>query len=294
MVKTTLILGLILFLISKRSFVDAQHNNAQAAFYNIGTGALVSGVGALINKKPEQKGLKIFLNGMAQGAFGGALVYGSKQMIYSFGQTNDPGWAWGSKLVNAAGLSIIENAGYNRKFLSTWRFNLGFNRIEINTEHSFRIRYKMMPFALTGFIYASTKGSFDLKQTLRIGQPFFYTNSVTLPGVSFEPGGFTIANSIVMTRMYSDSESIAHEIIHAYQYEGDGALNPFFNNQRNKWLSKDNWANRNYKKWIYTDVNFLINGGLYYLGSLGNNCYFDNPYEQEANFYSQKLSCSQL
>jgi hypothetical protein len=278
----------VLFLLLLKGYPNfAQQNDGQAVFFNVGTSALVSGVGALINKKPDEKGGKVFLRGMWQGALGGALVYNSKQMIYEFGQSDNSAWAWGSKVVNAAGVSIIENAGANGKFLSNWHINFGFNRIEFKTEKSFKVYYKVMPIALGGFIYASTKGSFDVEQTLKIGQPFFRTVALGWPD-----SGFSITNSIVLNPILSDSKSIAHELIHAYQYQGAVVFNTYYATQFNRLLNSENGFTKAYKKWIYTDTNFLILSGFYYLGGLGNNCYFDNPYEQEANFYSWKWTCA--
>jgi hypothetical protein len=279
----------ILFLFLKCGLVFAQQNDGQAALFNVGLSSVVSGFGALINKKPDEKGGRVFLRGMWQGAVGGAFVYGSKQMIFEFGQTDNNAWIWGSKFVNAAGVSIIENAGANQKFLSSWHLNFGFNRIELKTDKSFKLSYKIMPFALGGFVYASTKGSFDLEQTLKVGQPFFKTEALGFPD-----NGFTIANVIVLNPIYYDSETIAHELIHTYQYQNLVSFNSYYAGPFERLLDNENRFSKTYKKWIYTDFNFLILSGFYYLGGLDNNCYFDNPFEQEANFYSMKLSCNDL
>lgn len=282
-------IGIILFLFLKSGSTFAQQNDGQAALFNVGLSSVVSGFGALVNKKPDEKGGKVFLRGMWQGAVGGAFLYGSNQMIHEFAQTDNSKWVWGSKFVNAAGVSIIENAGANKKFLSSWHLNFGFNRIELRTDRAFKLNYKIMPFALGGFIYASTKGSFDLEQTLKVGQPFFKTEALGFPD-----SGFTIANTIVLNLIYYDSKSIAHELIHTYQYQNLVVFNTYYAVSVERMLNKENRFLKTYKKWIYTDANFLILSGFYYLGSLGNNCYFDNPFEQEANFYSMKLSCSDL
>jgi hypothetical protein len=276
-------IGIIFLLVVKSGTNFAQQNDTQAALFNVGTSTLVSGVGALINKKPDEKGGKVFLRGMWQGALGGALVYNSKQMIYEFGQSDNSAWAWGSKVVNAAGVSIIENAGANQKFLSSWHFNFGFNRIEFNTEKSFKIRYKVMPFALNSFIYSFTKGSFDLEQTLKIGQPFFWAQELESSAV-----GITVSNSILMIEKWADSKNKAHELIHTYQYQGLVVFNTYYAVPFERLLRKENGFTKAYKKWIYTDFNYLIFTGLYSLGRLGNNCQYDNPYEQDANFYSNK------
>jgi len=279
-------------ILSVSGVVSAQQTRGQAAVFNVATGSLVSGLGALINKKPGERPLRVFFAGMARGACGGALVYASKEMVYQFGQTNRGGWAWGSKLVNAAGMSIIENAASNDKPFTSWHFNFGFNRLELRTDQSVKINYKVMPFALAGFVYSATQYSFSFSETMRIGQPFFFTDNIDQWGPDFQPVGITIANSITLIKPFATSQTIAHEIIHAYQYEGFGALNTYLNkprttllNQKGKWLAR-------YTQWMYTDFNYLLFTGVYHAFGTDHTCYFDNPFEQEANFYSDKATRS--
>ncbi|MFY8037678.1 MAG: hypothetical protein ACOVMQ_10955 [Cyclobacteriaceae bacterium] len=274
---------IILFVLFKSGASFAQQNDLHAAVFNVGISSVGSGFGALINKKPNEKGGRVFLRGMWQGAIGGILVFNSKQMIYEFGQTDNSGWAWSSKLVNAAGVSIIENAAANKKFLTHWHINFGFNRIEFETEKSFKVNYKVMPFALNGFIYSLRNGSFDFKETIRIGQPFFWAQTLEVP----DADAVTAANSILMIKNKANSRNTAHEIVHTYQYQGLTVKNTYYSIPFNRLLSKENWFAKTYKKWIYTDFNYLIFSGAYALGNFGN--YLDNPFEQEANYYSWKF-----
>ncbi len=280
---------IILFVLFKSGENFAQQNDVHAAVFNVGISSVGSGFGALINKKLNEKGGKVFLRGMWQGAVGGLLIFTSKKMVYEFAQTENYAWLWSSKLVNGAGVSIAENAGENQKFLSSWHLNFGFNLIEFKTDKSFKVSYKLMPFALAGFIRSATKGSFDLEQTLKVGQPFFKTEALGFPD-----SGFSIANTIVLNPIYYDSKSISHEIIHTYQYQNFAIFNPYYKTTLDRLLSKETGFSKAYKKWIYTDGNLLIINGFYYMGSLNNKCYFDNPFEQEANYYSERLSCSDL
>ena len=151
----------------------AQQTRAQAAVFNVATGSLVSGLGALINKKPGERPLRVFLAGMARGAAGGALVYASKEMVYQFGQTNRGGWAWGSKLTNAAGMSMIENAASNERPFTTWHFNFGFNRLELRTDQSVKLRYKIMPFAFGVLFIQQRSIPSALAKPCELASPFF-------------------------------------------------------------------------------------------------------------------------
>jgi hypothetical protein len=288
-----LILATTLVLVGSYPIITyAQRNDGQAATFNIVSCALVGGVGAWINRNPDEKGGNAFLRGTVRGALGGALVYGSKQMIYSFGQTNRGGWAWASKLTNAAGLSIVEGAAANNPFLSSWHFNFGFNRLEFTRGKALtpKFKYKVMPFALGAFIYANFRGRLNLGETFRIGHPIFYSDDLSLPRYSFEPLGFAVANSIIVNSEFSNGLLLAHEIIHTYQYDERAYVNPFFKHLRNKWTNKSQFS-KTYGKWVYTDINFLTDNLFYYLGSLRNRCFWDNPFEQEANFYSDRLNC---
>lgn len=182
----------------------------------------------MINKKSNEKIPKLFLNGMWKGAIGGFCVYGSKKLIYSFGQHDNYTLAWSSKLLNAAGSSIIENASGNYKFLTTWHFNFGFNRVEFRIADGFHVNYKIMPFALYGFIYSATGAQFSLSRTFQLGQPVFLADSITNSGRSFEVDGFTMVNSItVRNTLKYNNELMAHEIIHCYQYEGFDVFNTY-------------------------------------------------------------------
>jgi len=70
---------LICFLFVLKTY--SQSTNTEAALYNIGLGSIFSGVGALINKKPNERWDKVLIKGMGQGALGGLLVYESKNLI---------------------------------------------------------------------------------------------------------------------------------------------------------------------------------------------------------------------
>jgi hypothetical protein len=286
--KTAYSLAMFAF-VSSSSITWSQKNDVQAATFNVASCAIVGGVGAWVNKSPSQKGGRAFLSGMLKGAAGGLCVYGGKRMIYSFSQTNHGGWAWASKVTHAVGLSLVENAASNRPLLSVWHFHFGFNRLELTIGNSAQLRYRMMPFALGGFIYASTRGRLNFAETLRVGQPVFFSDNLRIPRVDFEPVGLTVANSIMLNENGRDSKVLGHELIHAYQYEERGYLNTYLNQARERWLNKSKLT-KTYGQWVYTDANFVLDNLFYYLGSIGNTCYFDNPYEQEANFYSGRLS----
>jgi hypothetical protein len=76
-----------------------------------------------------------------------------------------------------------------------------------------------------------------------------------------------------------------------YQYEDFIALNSF-TNRLNEKINNKYPVVRKLNKWIYFDTHALILRGMYVLENQNNKCYFDNFFEQEANFYSQRFNCS--
>jgi len=259
----------------------SQKNNTQASLYNVGIGGLFAGIGAVINKQPDEKFSKVFFKGLWQGAVGGYLVYESKKMIYKFSNTENYTYAWGSKILNSAGNSIIQNAALNNVFLNKWHINIGFNRIEFETNNRFRVKYKLLPLALYGTIISASKGRFDLNKSLKTGHLIFNSNGVE--------GNTAYVNSILTAKNVT-AKILAHEIIHVYQYEDYFSINLFAKKYRTK-LNYKYPKIKGLQKWMYFDSHAWVLKGLYGIEKIGNNCYIDNFFEHEANFYSSKFSC---
>ncbi len=88
MTKTLILFSLIFVLCSGQLF-SQEKNYVGAGLFNIGFGGVVAGVGAVINKTPNQKTGKQFLKGFSQGALGGYLLFESKRMIGRFAKTGN-------------------------------------------------------------------------------------------------------------------------------------------------------------------------------------------------------------
>ncbi len=283
-------LPILLICVSSISY--AQNNYRQAATYNVGTNLLFGGIGAIINKQPNEKVGKAFLRGAWQGAVGGYLVFESKRLIYKYGESGKYSYAWTSKIVNATGNSMIQNGASNNPFGREWYINFGFNHITINTEEKPKIGYQIMPFSLAyGTLYPLLEYKFDFKNTLRTGQFIFEADKIksNLAGTG-DVNGLAITNSILLEDYYS--ALIAHEIIHTYQYEDLAKINVLFKKPKRDWLNNDNKVVKLYRKWIYTDLNAFVNASLAsLLLSEENECHYNSPKEQEANFYSYRYQC---
>ncbi len=272
------------FLLSINS--NSQTNNVQAALYNIGLGGVTSSIGAVLNKKPNEKLGKVLLKGFWQGALGGTIVYGSKQMVYNFHKNDKLQNIWSAKLVNSIGISMIENASLNKNFYDKWHITIGFNRLEVDVKNNFKVQYKVLPIALTTAIISSTYGKFNFKLSTQTLTPVFISNKLT------SAFGVTLANSIIFTNSNRKiKHALAHEMIHVFQYDDYMVINVFFDKTKTKWKHNYNFINKS-SKYIYIDLPSAITlRGLYLIENINQSCYFDNYFENEANFYSHKSKC---
>ena len=158
----------IIFLIIGQN-VDAQNNDTQAGLYNIVSAGIIGGIGAIINKKPEQKTDKVFLKGMYQGAIGGYVVFESKRVLREFSRADNYGYIWPSKILNATGNSIIMNAASNRNMWERWYINIGFNHLEYDFKRDKKLRYRVLPFAFIGVTEGLRRGTLDIKRSFASG-----------------------------------------------------------------------------------------------------------------------------
>jgi hypothetical protein len=260
---------------------NAQHkNDFEAGLFNIGFGGIVGGLGAIINKNPNEKTGNVFLKGFSQGALGGYLLFESKRLVGKFGETHNYAYIWPSKLINSAGISMIENAAANRNFGDRWHLNIGFNRFEIHTKEKFKMSYRIMPFALGNTIRGFTKGNLDIDKTIKTGSFVFFTKTIYEKGMFIN--GATYSNSILISNSTNDLErTLSHELIHVYQYESFSGFNSYVNKLTEKWNTKK-WYST-YNKVFYTDLNYLTFISTY-------NLYpnFDsNFFEKEAFYYTE-------
>ncbi len=225
-------------------------NYVGAGLFNIGFGGVVAGVGAVINKKPNQKTGKQFLKGFSQGALGGYLLFESKRMVGRFAKTGNYAYVWPSKLVNSAGASIIENAAANANFLENWHLNFGFARFEMRTKDSLNFQCKIMPFALGGVIYGFANGKLAINETLKTGNFVFASiNFYEKKGVF----GRTDANTIIYQKnngFYSNELLIGHEYIHTFQYENYSGFNAYLDKPIRKLSKNKPWLEK-YQKIVY-------------------------------------------
>lgn len=267
--KKTIILLLILPILNFT--LKAQTNDTQEVLYNIGFGAILGGVGAVINKKKDEKLSDILLKGMGQGALGGHLIFESKRLIREFNRTDNFAYVWPSRLLNSAGNSILENAASNQNFYERWHLHIGFNRLELNTTGRWKLNYRFMPIHFGTFLRASTQGSLDLATSLKTGEFVFLSERPLKSNNSFEENlvfdGRAIGNSIVLLKNAEDKNSIlTHELIHVYQNDSFIVLNPYINVTLERILQEKEWY-KGFGKYIYLDFNYFYLNGIYRIDS---------------------------
>jgi len=248
------------FSLSGITQLNAQNTDLEYGLLNIGTGALIGGVGAVINKESEEKFGKVFLKGFAQGALGGYFIFESKRVLRTLSKNDTYAFVYPSKILNSAGNSIIENAARNDNFWIRWHINFGFNRLDIYTKDKVRFRYRIILFPLYGTILNVSKGrKINFGKSLQLATIVFNDNNLDALGKAG-------ANIITLnTSLISESKRTeAHELIHTYQYEQLSGIN-FLLNPFTKKLEKNSKMYSLYNHLFFTDLNYLLEISLYYL-----------------------------
>ncbi|MDT0691179.1 hypothetical protein RM549_15395 [Salegentibacter sp. F188] len=276
-ILTPFLPALFIFVFCLPGNCRAQENDLQAGLLNIGVGSVIGGVGALINKSPEDKFGRTFLKGLGQGALGGYLVFESKRLVREFAETGDFGYVWPSKIVNSAGSSIIENAAANRDFWARWHLNIGFNRLEIDTKNNFKFSYRIMPYSLIATATAAVDSRLDVNYSLKTGTFVFRSSEIDR---NIDIYGQVRVNTITLLDDYRGVAALPHEVLHTYQYEELSGINSFFIKPMN-WLSEKSKIVNLYNRIFFTDFHALLTGALHHYGK--------SYFEGEAEYYTDTL-----
>lgn len=260
----------------------SQQSEFEIGLYNAGLGGFGGAIGAVINKKPNEKIFNVFCSGFLKGSLGGTFVYGSKKMVSQIHIKEKIEYNWLAKILNSLGTSMIENASSNRKLFEQLHINIGFNRLEFYTKENFKIKYKVMPVAfVTTFISAiDSKPEWNLM--LRSGEVIFSTNYKN----SNNFRGQALLSSFKLRESEINNYSVlAHEIIHLYQYNDFNFVNPYFSDLTNKINTGNKFIDSN----VYWDFNSIVIAGLYQLENVNRSNYYNNFFEYEAGFFSNTL-----
>jgi hypothetical protein len=270
-------------------FVKAQSNDTEAALHNIGFGAVFSTIGAVINKSPEEPIDKVVKKELWQGALGGYVTFESKRLLRKAQRKHKWEYVWGAKLVNAAGTSIKENAALNKDFWEKWHINIGFNRIELNTKDRFSVHYKLMPVAFVFTADAFFRFDFDFRQSFRTGE-FVFIYAGNDYSTAFAAAGYMALNSNFFNKFSTQDELFrlsTHEIIHLYQSNDFSIFNTFMHKPMGRWSKQQRtvkWINT----YLYPEYHYLVLRPAYLLEKAQAKAYYDNFFEHEAGYYSER------
>ena len=283
-------LCLLLVLMLSFQSIKSQINETQCIAYNTLIGAISGGIGALINKKKDQKWHKVLIKGFVIGLGGGAISYSGKKLNSIVAQKQELGYCWLSRAVFSAGNSIVENAASNRDFWSRWHYDIGFMRMEIETNGPVSFTPRFMPSAFGGIVFMAVNGEFDGITTLKSGTLTFradHVNYASNLSASTASNGFLFINTLNKGQLFYNT--YAHEMVHAFQFQEFSGTNYFFNPVTDRWKNKSPRF-KNTSRWFYGDLNFetmLLNYFIIQKGYKNDpDSYCKNYLENEAEFLS--------
>jgi hypothetical protein len=271
--------------------VQAQEFRAQRRGFvaaNVGINGVVGGMGALTNKKKDEKSLKVFLKGFGQGCLGGAFHVLGRQWTYQINSKNNLSYAWAARLTNAVGSSITQNAASNLDFWERWHFNLGLVRFDYHVPDQ-KFQARLFPSAVYGVIIAGSQARFSLKRTLQTGI-LVYQGDRDIRHLGLEARAAAIVSSVPINRNLAPADFyyvMAHETMHIIQYDSMLWTNPFFNQLDAKWKAKSS-AYRNLSRYVYFDFNGVTILATYL--TQVNRPWVCRYLEREADHFSQKIA----
>ncbi|HET6228294.1 MAG TPA: hypothetical protein VFF27_18580, partial [Bacteroidia bacterium] len=288
------VVAIFIAFVTYTSNLSAQHYETQSIVYNTLIGGISACVGAIINKKNDEKWSEIFLKKFAIGATGGLVMYGGKKMNSLIATREKLGYAWLTRGVFYAGLSVVENTAAGKKFWETWHYDIGFVRFEFDC-HSFKLQPKLMPAALGATVFLAYHGRLDVRTSLESGVPTFRARRIIYQTQLI---GSTVTNGFLFSDSLKERSSVfyntyAHEVIHSFQFSEFSGVNQFFKPLTDKWGTSSPLY-KNIHKWVYGDLNhemmllnyFVVQGGV-------KRNYCRNFLENEAEFLSvRKCACA--
>ncbi len=283
------VLYLLLFIGFSFPELRSQNIEAKVIAYNALAGGLSGGIGALINKKKDQKWHRAFIKGFVVGLGGGTIAYSGKKLNSLIAKNQNLGYAWVSRAVFSAGNSIVENAAANRDFWAQWHYDIGFIRLEIKTNGPFSVIPRFMPSTFGGIVFmASNSQSFDASTSLRSGTLTFRTDHIRYaPNLVASTASNGVLFVDTLTGGANFCNTYAHEMGHVFQFQEFSGVNTWFNPLAQKWKANSAGFDK-LSKWIYFDFNYEMMLGNYFIIQRGyrGQLYCRNYLENEAEFLS--------
>ena len=261
------------------------------AAYNVAYGAVVGGVGALVNGR-EDPPLWRLARGAGRGALGGTALYAGKLTAGQVSASESFAWAWPAVLLHSAGTSVVENAAHDRPPLDRLTTRLGFIRLDVRPS-SGDVQARLLPVSAAVFasVLVGDNGDLDLGRSLAFGTPVFVgEGSRTAPVFGGQADGYGGFGTVYLNRDNDDFYGLAaHELIHVLQHR-EGALTSALYGPLDEPL-RQSGAYRTLARWVYLDEPVLPLA-VYYLvagGPQSSECYFNNWFEREAEAFGRRV-----
>lgn len=196
--------------------------------YNVGIGAVIGGVGGLINKKKDEKWHEAFLKNFAFGSLGGLVSYHAKYLTYESARSKHYALNHLNRAYYFVGYSLINNASRNEPVWSRYTFQLYLLNLDVHftKKPTFQPRISMASLLYTGR-YLVTGHRISLNKSWRYGVVFFDRGPELEKHIAF--GASNLIGALDgYENLYDDpSFVIPHEMVHTYQFADFYSLSNF-------------------------------------------------------------------
>ncbi|MEM1096964.1 MAG: hypothetical protein AAGJ10_20390 [Bacteroidota bacterium] len=265
--------------------------DAKLTAYNVAFGAVVGGLGAVLNGK-DGLPLRRFARGAGWGAVGGSVAYTGKWLTGEIGATETLAYGLPARLVHDAGLSVIENAAHNRPPFARLASHLGFVRVDVYPT-SGTVQARLLPLSTLAFglMLLNTDHEWAVARSLVYGTPVFLgTGRKRIPIVGNSFRGYAFLSTVYLDRRSDHFYPLAgHELIHVMQHHEFVRAEAIFRAPLDRRLRRSE-AYRTLSRWVYLDSPALQWLAYFPLegGAISAPCKFDNWLEREAEAFGYR------
>ncbi|MEM1116768.1 MAG: hypothetical protein AAF845_08605 [Bacteroidota bacterium] len=260
------------------------------AAYNVAFGALVGGVGAVVNGE-DGPPLQRFAEGAGWGAAGGTVAYAGKWAAGEIATRERLAYGLPARLVHDVGVSVVENAAHGRPPLDRLAAHVGFVRLDVRPGTG-AVQARLLPLNTVAFGLMLAENDLAVGRSLVYGTPLFTDEGRgRSPIFDITANGFAVLGSIYVNRDDDDfHDTAAHELVHALQshefVRAEAAL--LWSPLDEAFQESDTY--RALSRWIYLDVPALFAAAYFVVegGDIDAPCKYDNWLEREAEAFGSR------